>query len=86
MPKKPCTADELIESIREAHILLTSGHLADAIALLAVVVNSVPAPHVMTPAELIETVRGVYRACTSNNPDKMCQQCNCWKMTRACCS
>ena len=83
MPKKPFTADELIESIRDAHIRLTSGHLADAIAILAVVVNSVPAPRVL-PAEA--AARKVTPACTSKDPDKMCGKCNCWKMTRAYCS
>jgi hypothetical protein len=83
MPKKPFTTDELIETIREAHIMMTSGHFADAIAILAVVVNSVPAPQVL-PAEA--AARKVTPACTSNDPDKMCQRCNCWKMTRAYCS
>lgn len=50
MTKQPFSNAELIETIREAHILLTSGHLADAIAYLAVVVNSVP-PYRVVPAE-----------------------------------
>ena len=83
MAKQPFTNAELIEKIREAHIAMTSGHLADAIAYLAVVVNSVP-PYRVVPAE--DAARKVTPACTSKDPDKMCEKCNCWKMTRAYCS
>lgn len=30
--------------------------------------------------------RKVTPACSSKDPDKMCDKCNCWKMTRAYCS
>jgi acetyltransferase-like isoleucine patch superfamily enzyme len=64
------------QTIREAHALLRAGHIADAIAALAVVVNSLPP---------VEVVAG--DPCKADDePDWMCAACDCWKRTRALCS
>lgn len=64
------------EAIREAHSLLVTGHIAEAIAALAVVVNSLP------PLQ----VGGSDPCADEAEPDWMCAACNCWKQTRAMCS
>jgi hypothetical protein len=62
--------------IREAHALLRSGHLPDAIAVLAEAVNSMPPLTV-----------GAGNPCADEDqPDWMCRECGCWKQTRALCS
>ena len=39
-----------------------------------------------SPTKAEAAARKVIPACTSKDPDKMCEKCNCWKMTRAYCS
>ena len=40
----------------------------------------------VSPAKAEAAARKVTSACSSKDPDKMCEKCNCWKMTRAYCS
>jgi hypothetical protein len=64
------------QTIKEAHALLRSGHLPDAIAVLAGAVNSMPPVKVEAGDPCAD----------ENEPEWMCKECGCWKQTRALCS
>ena len=61
-------------TIREAYALLRSGNLAEAIACLAVAVNSLPPLTVASPCD------------DKDDGDWVCRDCSCWKAFRAVCS